>query len=301
MKTLAALTLAASAPLALAEFSIKETPGQHIDIVDGSGRTVARVMTAYDMSTKESRLETYKVYTHVFDPEGGAPITKGVGDPFTHHRGIFLGWSRTKVAGKKIDSWHMKGCTQKFGGILSQQTGEDYAKLAIAVHWQTDDGSVFIEEAREQTFTRIAADDGAYLQVDVDTTLKAAGDDVELNGDPEHAGLQFRPSAAVAKNKSAEYLFHEDGIDPKKDQDLPWVAESFQIGDRGFFAQHMSHPSLPKGNTYSAYRDYGRFGAYFVKTVKAGESLPLRYRIVVGAGAMPGRETCAARYAAFAE
>jgi hypothetical protein len=302
MKTLAALTLAASAPLAFAEFSIKESPGKHIDVLDGSGKTVARVMTAHDMSTKESRLETYKVYTHVFDAEGGAPITKGVGDPFTHHRGIFLGWSRTKLAGgKKVDSWHMKGCTQKFGKILATDSEDDHLKLSILVHWQTDDGTVFIEETRDQIFRQIKADDGAYLEVDVHTTLKAVGGDVELNGDPEHAGLQFRPSAEVAKNKSAKYLFHADGIDPKKDQDLPWVAESFQVGGKSYFAQHMSHPALPKGNTYSAYRDYGRFGAYFVKTVKDGESLMLRYRITVGAGEMPSRDTCATRYKAFAE
>ncbi len=68
-------------------------------------------------------------------------------------------------------------------------------------------------------FSRIEGD-GAYLQVDVHSELTAPVADVELNGDPEHAGCQFRPSQAVAKNKSAKYLFHEDGINPKKDKDL---------------------------------------------------------------------------------
>jgi len=168
----------------------------------------------------------------------------------------------------------------------------------ISIHWQTDAGEVFLEEERSQIFRRVKGD-GAYLEVDVDSLLRTTSADVELNGDPEHAGCQFRPSNAVAQNKSAKYLFHQEGIDPKKDKDLPWVAESFVIGDQHYFAQHLSHPSIPKGNTYSAYRDYGRLGAYFVKTIPKGESLHLTYRITVGAGALPGREVLDKRYQAF--
>ena len=74
---------------------------------------------------------------------------------------------------------------------------------------------------------------------------------------------------------------------------------AFKIGDQAYFAQHMSHPTIPKGNTYSAYRDYGRFGAYFVTTIPKGESLRLRYRILVGAGEMPERGFFATQYGAF--
>ena len=285
-----------SAPFSLAGFKVKETPG-HIDVLDADGKAVARVMTAHDMSSKESRLETYKVYTHVFDQAGKEPITKGAGGQFTHHRGIFLGWSRTKFADKKIDSWHMKGCTQKYQRTISKKTTESGAELTILIHWQTDDGTVFIEEERTQAFTKI--DDGAYLQVDVHSSLKATAADVELNGDPEHAGCQFRPSQKVGDNKSAKYLFHKEGIDPKKTKDLPWVAESFQIGEQKYFAQHISSPKIPKGNTYSAYRDYGRFGAYFVSTIKKGEKLELDYRINIGAGELPSRESFTKRYEAF--
>jgi len=288
MKLLSPILLVLAAPLALAGFSIEETPGKHIDVLDSDTRPVARIMTAYDPSSKESRLETYKVYTHVFDKEGKEPITKGAGGDYTHHRGIFLGWSKTKIDGKGVDSWHMKGCVQVYQKILAEETSEDSAKLTVLVHWQTDDGQVFLEEKRTQVFSRTEGD-GAYLQVDVHSELTAPVADVELNGDPEHAGCQFRPSQAVAKNKSAKYLFHEDGINPKKDKDLPWVAESFQIGDKKFFAQHISAPSIPSGNTYSAYRDYGRFGAYFVHTIKKGETLSLDYRITVGEGELPGR------------
>ena len=57
-------------------FQIKEEAKKYIDITH-DGKTVARVMTAYDESTPESKHETYKVYTHIFDKHGKAPITKG--------------------------------------------------------------------------------------------------------------------------------------------------------------------------------------------------------------------------------
>lgn len=286
---------------AFAGWKVSETPGKHIDVMDGDGKLVARVMTAHDLSSKESRLETYKVYTHLYDQTGKEFITKGAGGAFTHHRGLFIGWSKTRFDGKGVDSWHMKGCTQEYQKILAEDTEDDHAKLAILIHWKTDDGKVFIEEQREQIFRRVDGD-GAYVEVDFRTTLKAPMADVELNGDPEHAGFQFRPSNAVAENKSAKYLFHEDGIDPKMMKDLPWVAESFKIGDTQYFAQHMCHSdAIPKGNTYSAYRDYGRFGAYFVKTIPKGESLMLAYRVTVGEGELPAREAFAKRHQQFME
>jgi hypothetical protein len=290
--------LCASTMVANAAFEIVESPGKHIDVLDG-GKIVARMMTAHDTTSKESHHETYKVYTHVFDADGKAPITKGAGGKFTHHRGIFLGWSKTKFAGKGVDSWHMKGCDQVFQKILKAEAGDDLATLSVLIHWVTTAGEVFIEEQRTEVFRR--GGEGARLQIDLDTVLKAPLAEVELNGDPEHAGCQFRPSNEVSKNKSAKYLFPKEKVDLKKDKDLPWAAESFTIGDKAYFVQHMCHPTIPKGNTYSAYRDYGRFGAYFVETIPKGESLRIRYRFLVGEGEMPNREYFGERYKAFSE
>ena len=299
MKRAAILIFFLTGSLLHAGFVIKEAAGKHIDVLSG-GKVLARVMTAHDTASKEIRHETYKVYTHVFDETGKTPITKGAGGQFTHHRGIFLGWSKTRFDGKQVDSWHMKGCDQVYQKILKQESGEESALLTILVHWVTDGGVVFIEEERTQVFRR-AKGEGAYLQVDFDTSLKAPIAEVELNGDPEHAGCQFRPSNEVSKNKSAKYLFHKDGLNLKKDKDLPWAALSFNLGGKAYFAQHMSHPSIPKGNTYSAYRDYGRFGAYFVKKIAKGDSLRLRYGYLVGAGELPSRSYFAERYTEFAK
>ena len=284
---------------AQAAFEIKEIPKKHIDI-RYDGKVVARVMTAYDEATDETKHETYKVYTHIFDEHGKAPITKGAGGAFTHHRGIFLGWSKTRFSGKTVDSWHMKGCVQVYRKIIDSKADEKNASLTMLIQWISSEGIVFIEEQRTQTFRNLS-DRGLFLEVDFKTTLKAPHADVELNGDPEHAGCQFRPSNEISKNKSAKYLFHKEGINPKNDKDLPWVAESFMIGDETYFVQHMSHPSIPKGNIYSAYRDYGRFGAYFVSRIAKGNSMDLQYKFLIGKGNLLERDFFNAQYKNFAK
>jgi len=64
---------------------------------------------------------------------------------------------------------------------------------------------------------------------------------------------------------------------------------------------HTNHPDNPKGTVYSAYRDYGRFGAFFKETINSGETLTLRYQIWVAEGQMPERQMCAGKYSAFVD
>ena len=61
----------------------------------------------------------------------------------------------------------------------------------------------------------------------------------------------------------------------------------------------MNPPENPRPTLYSAYRDYGRFGAFFKKKIGSGETLELRYRILVGEGDMPAREELAEKHSAF--
>ena len=107
LKTIPFLLLCLFVSPSFADNSTKDTPGKHLDIIQ-DGKVVARWMYAHDLSTKDSRHDTYKPYLHVMGPDGKTPITKGPGGKFTHHRGIFLGWNRIGFEGKKYDLWHMK-------------------------------------------------------------------------------------------------------------------------------------------------------------------------------------------------
>jgi len=276
------LVLVALPSLAGEGFTFKDETGKHMDVLQ-DGRIVARFMYAYDKSAPERLHETYKPYLHVFDKEGKAPITKGPGGQYTHHRGIFIGYSRMGHGGKKYDRWHMKGGEQVHQKFLEQKPGAREATLVSQVHWNDGEGKPFVEEERSFTFRE--PPEGAYVLIDFVSKLKAPSGDVELNGDPEHAGVQYRPAQEVDR-KQTVYVFPGEGADPKKDVDYAWVGETYGLNDKHYSVVIMNHPDNPKKTKFSAYRDYGRFGAFPVATIKSGECQVLKFRFLVGEGDM---------------
>ena len=158
------------------------------------------------------------------------------------------------------------------------------------IHWNDQEREAILVESRTMTAAKL---EGGVVQIDFISRLKSVRGDVHLKGDPEHAGVQFRPGNEVVR-KQTRYLFHREGIDPKKDLDLPWVCESFELPFGKFAVVHLNHPKNPKGTRYSAYRDYGRFGALDFR-IKQGETLSLRYRFLVFKES-PTREQIQAAY-----
>ena len=280
-------------------FTLLEGSKEHLD-VRWDNRPVLRYMYAYDASSQERLHQTYKPYYHVFDAAGEKLLTKGPGGLYTHHRGIFIGWNKLKHGGKEYDFWHMKGVAQRHQRTLHQSVGPVLAGLKSLIHWHDPTGKPVIAEEREAILFRQSAP--TILLLEFRTTLKAVAGDVFLGGDPEHAGVQYRAHNDVAEADQAlkaSYLFHEDGIDPHQDNDLPWVAMSYGLNGRRYVVQHMNHPENPRPNIYSAYRDYGRFGPFFQHKLAAGQSLSLRYRIWVVEGEPAARQELAARRLAF--
>lgn len=264
------------------EFSFQDAEGKHLDVLF-DGRIVARYMYAYDPSTKDSLHETYKPYLHVFDTAGKAPITKGPGGQYTHHRGIFVGWSRIGFGGKRFDRWHMKGGEQVHQEFLKKEAGDGKAVVTSLVHWNDDAKTPIVVE--ERTFTFTSPPEGAHVLVDLSTTLKAPAGDVELNGDPEHAGIQYRPANEVSRADTV-YIFPGEDTDPRKNPDLPWAGETYTLDGKEYSVVIMNHPENPEGTKWSAYRDYGRFGAFPVAKIPKDGSRTLRYRFLVAEGAM---------------
>ena len=289
-----AVLVGCALPLNAADFEIKDTEGKHADILQ-DGKTIVRYMYGRDEATDETKHNTYKVYYHVFDPSGKEIITKGPGGKYTHHRGLFIGFSKLTSNGKTSDLWHMKNTLQRHIKFVKKEAGCDSAVLSSVIHW-TIPGATIVEETRTLT---VYDDAGSHLVVDFVSELKAIGSDAKFGGDPEHAGMQYRPHNGVAENKSAKYLFPRESTDVKKDVDLPWAALSYQLGDATYSVQHMNHPENPSGTRYSAYRDYGRFGAFPVFEVRENETRALRYRIRVTLGEIPAREVLNAEYKKF--
>jgi len=272
--------------------------GKHADIVRPDGDPILRYMYQRDTSTAEREFDTAKVFAHVMTPGGEETITKGAGGKFPHHRGIFIGWNRIEHGGKKHDLWHVRNTVQKHQEFLTAEGDDDGATITSQISWIGSDGEQLIREKRTY---RVAESPEAHAVIDFISELTATAGKLKLDGDPEHAGVQFRPSQKVAENQSATYTFHQAGVNPKETQDLPWVACTFRIDDQTWTVQHMSHPSNPTGARWSAYRDYGRFGPFPVIELDEDETEILRHRFRITQGDAPPREQMAQHYQAFAQ
>jgi hypothetical protein len=274
----------AAGPAETAErFSFRDTPGQHLDVLL-DGKLIARYMDAYDTSTPERHEETYKPYLHVFDAEGKAPITKGPGGLFPHHRGIFIGWMKIGHNGKTYDRWHMKGGEIVHQKFTEEKADGDHGTFTSLTHWNDENGKPIIEEERTMTFRRPSGP--GRLVIDFTSRLKAVNGDVTLDGDPEHSGVHFRPANDLDTAETV-YVFPKEGAKPHRDLDYPWVGETFTLHGKKYSVVEMSDPGNPKKTKWSAYRDYGRFGAFPTAAIKSGEALVLKYRFLIADGEMP--------------
>jgi len=279
--------LAVSSSVSAAEYTFRETSGQYLDIL-ADGKVLARYLTAHDTSTPAKQNETYKPFLQVFDPQGKAPITKGAGGSFPHHRGIFIGWNKIGVGGKTYDRWHMKGGDQVHEKFSAQTAGKDQATFTSVVRWTGDQlDQTLIEE--ERTFSFLPAPAPGYALIDTVSKLKAVAGETVLDGDPEHSGLHFRPAEQIERTKTT-YLYPVANANAHKDRDYPWFGESLTVDGQRYSVVYFNHPGNPTGAAVSAYRDYGRFGAFWKTKIPAGETKEFRARFLIVAGEMPSVE-----------
>lgn len=264
-------------------FSIEPGGTDHEDLVFGSGVKVWRYMTTpYDPAKDE---ETYKVYHQIFDFDGKGFVTKGPGGKYTHHRGLFVGWRKTTVGGAEIDTWHMKpvGTIQKHTGFKESDTltGAVAGRRTAIVDWLDPKGKLVIED--ERTLTAWRQPQGRTL-LDADLLIQSKAGDIKLDGDPQHAGFQFRAAQEVADNeKDTVYVLPAGSARDKEDvMKGSWATAIFKIQGHPRAVMFMAHPSNRHRDTavFSA-RLYARFGEFFATELKEGDPLKMKYRILV--------------------
>ncbi len=251
-------------------------------------RPVLQYMNApLDESSPAAREQTYKVFHHLYDPKGERRVTKGAGGKFTHHRGIYYGFNKvTYGAGKTCDVWHCtKGAHQAHEKTLESAVGSVFGRHRLSVGWHGEGKELFAREERELTAYAVP---GGIL-VDFVSLLKPELAPVKLDGDPQHAGFHFRADGEVAdKTSRLTHYIRPDGAGKpgetrnwpgQKDHvNLPWNAMSFVLGDDRYTVAMLDRPDNPKEARFSE-RDYGRFGSYFARTLEAGQTLLVRYRL----------------------
>ncbi len=289
-------TVSTDAPEKADGFSWHDTPGEFNELKLGD-RPVARYMyKTFDDSSKEKRDLTYKVFHHLYDPSGQQLVTKGDGGLYPHHRGIYYGFSKvTYGKDQKCDTWHCTGgAHQSHEKFLANEAGPVLARQRVEIAWHGQNKEVFAREERELTFYRVP---GGTL-VEFASRLKSVGGPIKLDGDPQHAGFQFRASQRVAEKTAKQTVYlRPDGAgkpgetrnwDAKKPEvhaDLPWNAMTFYLGQEPFTVAYLDRPSNPKPARFSE-RDYGRFGSYFVKEFDEKSPLTVAYRLWLQKGDM---------------
>jgi len=297
-----------------AEFSWKTDEAAGTADLNYDGKPVLRYQFGFDTSTPERAVETFKVFHHVFGPDG-TQITKGDGGHFPHHRGLYVGWNKTSWDGGAGDFWHCtNGAHQRHVEFVKQEADADHGMMTSLIHWNAADGKPAIVETRTVTAKPfpIEVAPGYGWQIDWTSRLESQRGEITLDGDRQHAGFQFRAANVVAEKNNATYLrpdtFPEqpaafevnDATDPDKHINLGWLAMQYPVEETLYTVGYLEDPSLPKPSRYSE-RPYGRFGAFFKTTLKPDEPLTLRYRVIVTTEDKPTRAVWQKRHDAFVQ
>jgi hypothetical protein len=311
----------------IVRFAWFEKKGEYAELVQTySGKMVPflRYMDRpYDPSSNEAREKTYKVFHHLYDPAGKRFVTNGgftnanITDPkkllYPHHRGIMYGFNKCSYGPDlktQADTWHCppKGASAAHVAhekTLSTEAGPVLGRHRVLLGWYGAGDKPFALEERELTVYNVK---GGTL-VEFASRLKTTGGKVRVDGDPQHAGFQFRAANDVAEKTAKQtYYLRPDGKgklgetrnwEPKTKLgpvDLPWDAMSFLLDDQRYTAVYLNHPSNP-GETRFSERDYGRFGGYFQRDVTEAQPLVVNYRLWLQSGEMTQEQAAALRTA----
>ncbi len=262
-----------------------------------------------DNGSPERRKATYKVFHHVYSPNGDRLLTKGPGGLFPHHRGIFFGFNRISYGeNQQADVWHCNKGESQINRKLVTTTNPVFGQSRSLIDWNGRDGQPFAKESRELTAIKL----DKATAIDFRTSLVSLVDKLKLDGDPQHAGVQFRASQLVPdKTKHLTYYNRPDGqsapgkfrnwSNKKNESDinkshvnLPFLAMTIAVPDpitegkttenSVYTIAYLSDDANPKPSRFSE-RDYGRFGSYFQTTVVPETPLNVHYRYWIVDGA----------------
>jgi hypothetical protein len=297
-------TLSTELPPAGDTFAWHDKSGDYTELRFGKRPVLRYHYAALDESSKESREKTYKVFHHVYSPIGDVLVTGGLsGDPDVHsphHRGIFFGYNRVGYGiGKTADTWHCpNGEYQAHDRFLASEAGSVLGRHRLAISWHGRDKQAFAEEERELTVFTLP---GGQL-VEFASRMRPIAGPVNLSGDPQHAGVQFRADNEVFAKTSDQTIFvRPDGVgkpgetrnwDPNTREgpvNLPWNAMSFVLKSKRYTVAYLDHPKNPKEARFSE-REYGRIGSYFEYRLEKDKPLAVRYRFWLQEGLIKPEE-----------
>jgi Methane oxygenase PmoA len=301
------LILTALATLALdasADVSLTENAGRVTINVNGS------------MFTEYRHGDSSHVYYWPVIGPGGAKMTRsypmekveGEETDHPHHRSMWFShglvngadfWSDAPAGGTKPPRTpvgrieHVK--------VLAMEAGKESGTLKTEQKWVMPDGS---EALRSEQLLRVFAGSESERVFDFEVTLRAGEKDAVFGESKEgSAGLRVAETMRVKQKKQPGkgHILNSEGQTDTAvwGQRAKWVTMSGPIGEKNYAITVMDHPSNLRHPTRWHARDYGLFAANpFCEapmdktqpkgagdyTLKAGQSLTLKYRIAITEG-----------------
>ena len=280
---------------AQAEWSVKpaanpKAPGKGLAVAK-DGKPVAHFV--FGEGQKKPFLHVYGKEGELLTNPGAGPDGKDFGR-FPHHRGIYIGW-RVISGGAQYDLWHIhKGEIMRVKEIKSAKASSSGVTIVADIEWRTGkvgkEDVLLLAETRTLTISKA----GDITQVDFHTKL-TADRDLTLGGDLQHAGCHFRAHTEVANktSKFTSYLWEPKGKVAGNGKVLSkewkWNRLQFMIGKNWYSATQFNAPNQPVEEL--SWRDYGRFGFFFKKNLKKGETQKLNYRFHIAPSEQPALES----------
>jgi len=320
-RSFALATLLSLAPLARGAVDVKEMPDRVRIEIDGQLFTELRFTGA-----------PHVYYWPLIGPDGvkmtrAFPMAEEPGEErdHVHHRSMWF--SHGQVNG--VDFWGEDGSygTNKpkhpigkivHDKIVEAKGGADTGVLKSSQKWIAPDGAVPVTTT--QTL-RVYSRPATERLFDLEVTLTAGEKDV-LFGDTKEgtAGLRIAESMRMQGAKNAPGAGHIANSEGDVDKAVwgkraKWVDMSGPIGGKVYGIAFMDHPTNPRHPTRWHARDYGLFAANpFCEaemdkaqpkgagdfTLKAGQSVTFKYRLLLHAGDAAAAKV-AERYSAFGQ
>ena len=256
------------------------------------------------------------VYYYPLIGPGGVKMTRdfpmekvaGQSTDHPHHRSLWFShgfvngvdfWSEAATFGSKPPKKPI-GKTEHVK-VLAMESGEKAGVLRTSQKWIMPDGSEALTSVQS---LRIHADSEAERILDFEVTLSAGSKDAVFGETKEgSAALRIADSMRLKQGKAPGdgHIVNSEGL---KDAAVwghhaKWVTVSGPIEGKPYAITVMDHPSNPRHPTRWHVRDYGLFAAnpfceYDMDktqpkgsgefTLKAGQSITLKYRILMTQG-----------------
>jgi hypothetical protein len=270
--------------LSFAACTLAPVPGASNELRTPSGTLVAVLRNPVHDPAQHA--DTCKCW-HAVHAADGRLLTKDLGGEYPHHRGLFLGWNKMRWNGRDFDFWHCRnGETQQFRGFLPSAASDGCQPAQI--DWCVSDGTRIVAETRSLRARDLGEGEVA---IDIECTLSATAGDVVLDGDPQHAGHQFRALQQFAEKGATPVRYVRPagakGADNDVWTDCRWIAAVLPLAGGDVTVLRIEGSGNP-GPTQWSTRGYGRFGATFSTVLRPAAPLSLRWTYVVATGERDG-------------